>query len=124
MSYNIDRFKVKKIENLVIPIKSIYPSYDEWFNKPEIVDFDTNKVIITGECEGFEMEGFLKDGLLEVTDLDLWGEFSGHFMSDALEPVLRESKGTLIATRVWEEGDSIDRLTVIDGNVKEEEIEL
>ena len=39
-------------------------------------------------------------------------------------PTLEHSTGRLVAIQVWEGGDSITRLTVQDGVVKEEQIEL
>jgi hypothetical protein len=37
---------------------------------------------------------------------------------------LGQSEGTLVAVQVWEGGDTITRLTVVNGDVKEEKVEI
>jgi len=61
---------------------------------------------------------------IHVSEIENSGEGSGSFESYVLTEALKQSKGKLIATRVWEGGDTIDKLTVIDGVVTEENVDL
>lgn len=117
MSYNIDTWRTKKLENLVIPMDAVkaLPYVD--------IDVDGENVSVGGTAEGFGMGGQLKDGMLHVSDIEYSSEGSGHCW-DALKDMLSKSTGELIATQVWEGGDSITRLAVKDGNVTEENIEI
>jgi len=45
-------------------------------------------------------------------------------MNEILEPAFKDSKGLFVASLVWEGGDSINRLTVEDGNILWEDIEI
>jgi len=126
MSYNVDNFKVKKIENLVIPVKAFYAfpkqgRYD-MFGQPKILDIMTNEVVIEGDCECSEIKGILKDGNIHVSSISCYGEGSGHFYEEGLKPLLKASTGVLKATVVWEDGDSVNKLTVTDGVFKEKEL--
>lgn len=125
MSYNIDTCKTKKLENFVIPLTALYEcERKDWRpEQPKILNAITMEVEIEGGCEQ-TIKGILKDGMLTVTDLDLSGEGSGSFMHYVMEPALKKSKGELEMVFVWEGGDSITRLTVKDGEVKEEDVEL
>jgi len=82
-----------------------------------------NKVSVSGVSEGFELEGVLNDGNISVSKIHHSSEGSGHTWDDLLE-ALKHSKGNLIATQVWEGGDSITKLIVKDGVVEQEEIEI
>jgi hypothetical protein len=125
MSYNIDTFKIKVLENLCIPIDAFYKCQREdwWPDKLEIVDIDKNIVELSCGC-GQTIIGILRDKVLFVTELNMNGEGSGTFMSLVFEPALKESKGKLEASCVWEGGDTINKLVVNDGNVEWEAIEI
>lgn len=126
MSYNIDTWKTKKLDNLVIPLKAFYKhERKDWHPEVRYVSPQTNssEVVISGGCEQ-EIKGTVKDGVLTVTEFDITGEGSGTFYSWILEPALKESKGILEAVLIWEGGDSINRLTVKDGEVETEDIDL
>ncbi len=116
MSYNISSFKLKKLENLVIPVKEFYPEDNrKWHpRKPEVIDIDTNTVEIEGLGEG-SVKGILEKGMLHVTEICISGEGSGWFMKEIMKPVFKASKGKLEATLVWEGGDSITKIKVLDG---------
>ena len=126
MSYNVDNFKVKTIENLVIPISAFYafPKQGryEMFGQPRILDIVTNEVVIEGDCEVAEVKGILKDGNLYVSGISCYGEGSGHFYEEGLKPLLEASTGVLKATVAWEDGDSVNKLTVTDGVFKEKSV--
>lgn len=127
MSYNIDTFKIKKMENFVIPLAALYADEirEDWRpSRPEIINTETNEVELECGCEQ-TIRGILKDDMnLYITDLELDGDGSGSFRYECFDKALLKSKGTLEAKMVWEGGDSITHLLVIDGVIKEEEIEL
>lgn len=126
MSYNIDTWKVKKLENLTIPLKSLYvSSRSDWHpDQPEINDPETMKIKIEGGSEGFIIEGFLNNGVITVTKIELYGERSGSFKHYVLDNALKDSSGELEVVLVWEGGDLITKLKVKDGIIEENDIEL
>ena len=124
MSYNISTCKIKKLENLIIPIKALYECTT--VNKaesPVITNIETNEVKISCGC-GQLIKGTISDGNLNVTSLDLSGEGSGTMMEDLFIPVLKKSTGKFEALLIWEGGDSVTKITVKDGEVTEEGVEL
>lgn len=125
MSYNIDTFKIKKLENLIIPLSAFYQhERKDWHPKqPKIINDETMEVELQCGCEQ-SIKGILKDGNIHVTKLHMYGEGSGTFMSWIFNPALQQSTGQLEAVCVWEGGDSVTRLIVKDGKVKEENVEL
>ena len=64
------------------------------------------------------------DKVLHVSEIAIHGEGSGTLLDWIIGPALKDSTGRLVATRVWEGGDTIDRLIVNDGEVGFEGIEL
>ena len=119
MSYNIDDFKVKKLENFKIALKDFDKKI---FGNPEF-DFETNEIKFeSNECEICEFKGVLVDGYVELNKIGIYGEGSGHFMANIGDKLLKNSTGTLIARLVWEEGDSVEKLTIIDGVEEREEL--
>lgn len=118
MSYNIDSWKTRKIENLVIPVSALMTE------GIRITIEAVNHVTVRGDAEGFSIKGILKpDSLIEVNYVSNYGEFSGNFM-EVVEEILRKSTGTLEAVLIWEGGDSVEKLTVVDGNITRKEIDL
>ena len=95
---------------------------DDW-DVDEDYNRKTRVITLTSLCEGFSASGKMKGGWLDVSEIEWWGEASGSFDAD-MQDALKHSTGTLVAVRVWEGGDSIDRLTVKDGAVKVEKVEL
>lgn len=124
MSCNIDNWKTKKLDNLVIPIKSFYESKrNDWHpSKPIVTDIDTMEVMLNCGC-GQTIYGILKDGMLTVTKFEMYGEGSGTFVCDILKPALTQSTGELEAILFWETSE-VYRLTVKDGIVSDVEIEI
>jgi hypothetical protein len=119
MSYNIDDFKVKKLENFKISVKDFDKKV---FRKPKL-DLETNKIKFESrECEVCEFKGTLVDGFVELNKISIYGEGSGHFMANIGDELLKKSTGTLIARLVWESGDSVEKLTIIDGVEEREEL--
>jgi len=121
MSYNCDTFKVKQIENFCIPIQSFF-KHKRTDQHPERINHDDGTVTLSfGE---FCLFGKIKNNIFVCEDIDISGEGSGWIMNEVLEPAFRDSTGKLIASCVWEGGDSINRLIVDDGNVSWENIEI
>lgn len=124
MSCNIDSWKTKKLESLVIPIRALYPDNQKnWHPKqPKVLDVFTLVVAIDCGC-GQTIKGVIKDGGLRVTGLSMDGEGSGGFYDYILKPALAQSTGKLEAILTWETGE-IYRLQVGGGVVVEKPIEL
>lgn len=120
MSYDITFWKTKELVDLRIPVASLYKHKRADYH-PVREDRDDVAVFWMGE---FEIKGTVQDGWLHVADIYGSGECSGTVVSQVFEPALADSTGRLVAARVWEGGDSIDRLTVVDGVVTIESIEL
>ena len=119
MSYNITNWKTKYVNKLIIPLK--------WLGEREIDRFiyeGEDAILFYGSELDYSITGVIKDGEILVSDIDLWGESSGRIFHSTLIPALRESTGELEAVIVWEGGDEITRLTVKDGKVNEETIDL
>ncbi len=115
MSYNIDKFTVKRMVDLKIPVDAFYiHERKDWH--PTDVRGLSGPVEISCGCEQI-ISGTIEDGILTVTELDLEGEGSGTFINWIFEPALKQSKGELNAVCIWERGDSINRLLVEDGTV-------
>jgi len=121
MPYNVTSCKTKSLEELAIPVASLYKhERTDWH--PERMDHDSGLTVFwVGK---FQITGTVQDGWLHVGDIHGSGECSGTAMDWIFEPALADSTGRLVAVRIWEGGDSIDRLTVVDGVVTIEPIEL
>jgi len=117
MSYNISSWKTKRLEQLVIPLKSLSEN-------AELTIKGEETIITVPLSEGRGVVGILADKNLLVREINLYGEFSGSDYRYVLLPALRESMGFLEAVLIWERSDSITRLTVKDGEVVEENVEL
>jgi hypothetical protein len=125
MTYNVSTWKMKSMENLVIPLAALYESSrKDWHPKePKIKDAITMEVSLQCGCEQV-IVGILKEGNLHVTKLSMSGEGSGGFIGTILRPALEKSSGSFSALAIWEGGDSITSITFLDGSYKEEQVEL
>lgn len=122
MSYNVDTWKTKELCNLRIPVVSLFSSdRKDWH--PEREDHGDGTVTFT-IAEDCEVRGKIEGDTLAVSAIKARGEGSGSALHLVIEPSLASSRGRLVAVRVWEGGDFIDRLTVVDGAVSSEPIEL
>jgi len=116
MSYNIDNWKTKKLENFVINLSDLNSLHNE-------TSFKSNsEITFELDAEVGEITGKIEENELKVSHISLYGEGSGHCMSTFLEDILRKSKGTLEAILVWESGDSVERLIVNNGEIKREDM--
>lgn len=122
MSYNITNWKTKTIIDLKIPLDAFYrhPRAD-WHPRFEMKD---EKIAILHCTQGNEILGTVEDGIFSIAQIELHGEGSGTFYNWILEPALRESTGRLEAVLIWEGGDYVSKLTVKNGIVADEQIDL
>lgn len=119
MSYNIDTWKTKKLDDFQIPISALQNHNRKIILEPDV------KITVEGPVEIFDLKGtiqFLSDTIF-VEEIYIAGEGSGSY-HDTLKNIFSQSQGTLEAILVWEGGDSITRLTVVNGVVTEERVEL
>lgn len=125
MSYDISTWKTKRLENLIIPLSAFYKhERSDWHpSQPTIVKAVTGEISLACGCEQ-EIKGILSGENIRVTEFNMRGEGSGTFYNWILEPALQESTGILEAIMVWEGGDSINKLTAIDGKVETVPVEL
>ena len=121
MSYNIDTWKVKKLSGLCIPIESFFKhERTDWHPEKE---YDENGMLTLLFMES-EIVGEVECGILHVESIHISGEGSGTEMGWIIEPALQDSKGELIASCVWESGDSINQLIVKDGDIEWVDIDI
>ena len=122
MSYNIDTFKIKRLENLEIPLSAFFEHRrSDWHPERELDE--NGKLTLLCGCDQ-EIVGTVENGILKVESMDMYGEGSGTFVNWILEPALKKSKGILEASCVWEGGDRINKLIVNNGNVEWKNIEI
>jgi hypothetical protein len=119
MSCNIISFKVKKMNDLIIPLDALKSDkYPDWSAKdPVLLDSLLNKVSIDMGCDQ-QILGVIpsSSGKIAVTDLKLKGEGSGALLEYMFKDALRKSTGYLEAILVWQTGE-IERMVVLDGQV-------
>lgn len=121
MPYNIDNWKTKELTDLRIPVASLFKhERKDWHpkrtnNDDGSVSFDILESSIRGRIEG---------DWLAVSSIRISGEGSGTASNWIVEPAFAESTGRLVATRIWEGGDSIDRIVVDNGVVETHAVDL
>ncbi len=121
MSYNIDTWKLKKLDNLTVPLESFFKSgRKDWHPEKE---YDENGVLTLVFMDG-KIVGKVEKGIFRVRDIKIQGEGSGTTMNWIVEPALKDSTGELIASCVWEGGDSINQIIVKNGKVEWRDIEI
>lgn len=124
VSYNITSWTTKRNEGLIIPLGSLYkhPKKDRHPSAPSPSDESGIVTLHWGDLS--RITGTLRDGQLSVATICVVGEWSGYIYEDALKPALQDSIGIFEAVTIWEGGDSVYRLTVKDGEVTDEPINL
>ena len=133
MSYNISQWKVKKFHNFRIPLILLHwegENQERHFRaKEQRGNIENGKQHITvdvcgfGDCEG--ISGWLcDDGMIDVESIDIANEGSGTTYRELLLDAFKQSTGLCEVVIIWEEGDSLERVTIEDGIVTQEEIEL
>lgn len=121
VAYNISKWKTKKLTDLRIPVASFFKhNRSDWHPEREdapdgLTTFHLMESYIIGRIDGV---------ILCVTDIKMSGEGSGRFVNWILEPALKDSSGELMASCVWEGGDSINQIRVKDGKVEWVDIDI
>lgn len=121
MSYNIDTFKVKKLENLRCPVASFYKHERKDWHPEKTIEDDMS---VTFKSLDPEWHGKIIDDDFVFESIDCSGEGSGTTMRLILEPALLDSTGILVASCVWERGNCINQLKVENGKITWTEIEI
>lgn len=124
MSNNISHWKVKKIDNFILPLKSLYDEIedDSWRPRlPKITNPSTLEIHIKG-YDGFEVKGNLVGDNIVITDINNTGEGSGTFMG-YLDDAFKKSIGILEVVMIWESGE-VEHMKVNNGVVTIKEVEL
>jgi hypothetical protein len=119
MSYNITMWKTKVLEDFRIPISVL----KELPDTEQDMLWDDGRTAFNGLSELFEIKGHQYNQELLVSFIYHGGEGSGHTWGD-LKECFRKSRGKLVASQIWEGGDSITEITVMDGKVSVVEKEL
>ena len=123
MSYNIDTWKLKKV-NLILPKGFNMETFsDRAFGQIEVnsslEDWEYN-----WDGEGLGIKGKITDKGFEVTDLQCRGEGSGNDYYELLVPLVQKFDGHVEAGTVWEGGDTIAKITIDKDGEHSEEIEI
>jgi hypothetical protein len=115
VSYNIDSWQVLEMADLRMPLSAWDEGNIDWNRHNRV------KVAL-GEADGLIGVADEND-IISVTKIEIYGECSGTDF-DELRGALEDSTGKLDVLIIWEGGDSISRLTVLDGKVSHEDIDL
>mgnify|MGYP001583629990 CR=1 FL=1 len=98
MSYNIDRWTTKKLENFIIPLMALYDESirEGWRPDEPTLRLDGDEIEILIDCgEDSYIEGIYdaETKTIKVSDIQIHYEGSGTFFYDVLIPALEKSKG-------------------------------
>jgi hypothetical protein len=124
VSYNIDTFKVKRLEDLTIPVPSLYTHLRKDLHPTKMFSKKSDSWVRFQFMESCFIEGLVIDNAIHVKAIDWCGEGSGNDMTEILEPALENSAGVLVASCVWAGGDSVNQLRVENGKVEWVDIEI
>lgn len=136
MSYNITSWKIRRI-HLELPLTF---NFRAWLKEHPagpgvrwcLEDNESACLCNLGEntwklvASGHALSGIIEGDKLILNDpksLNWRGDCSGHLYSDVLLPLFQSFKGDIDALVVWESGDSINHLNIVQGVVSDEEIE-
>ena len=120
MSYNITNVKVYKIN---LKIKQANLRKLLMSNKDIEFSLDINQKFYINACEG-PIRGILdKSGYYIFKTLEPWGEGSGNAWTEFIKPLLENCEGTYEARFVWKSGDSITKVSCVNGKIIETEVE-
>jgi hypothetical protein len=141
MSYNITKWKIREL-HLELPLTfdfqhwlTTQPDRTEkgyenvgkrWcLEEREPIAVQVNLTAQTWKLDilGNELSGdIVEDRLMTLAMEDWTGDCSGHLYSDILLPLFKNFEGTLVALVVWEGGDTVANLSIVDGVVSEEKL--
>lgn len=120
MSYNITRWKTKKIDNLRIRKPILYTLSGDLIRLAPLPDDLVVLTFLDSEIKAKVIE----DNTMLVKGMNISGDGSGFFFHEVLKPALSKSTGTLIAVLIWEGGDSISQIEVTEGKIIEKQVDL
>jgi hypothetical protein len=121
MSYNIDHFKVKRLEKLSFPVSALFENpRTDWH--PVRTELPGGVTLFTNLDT--ELRGVIIGETFHVLHISCYGEGSGTIMEEMIEPALNQSTGILIVSCIWEGGDTINQLRSIDGDVAWIDLEI
>jgi len=121
MGYNCDLFKIKEIKDFKFPVASLFKHERSDWHSDRINNDDGSVLFRIGDVK---IHGDIEDKWLTISSIDCSGEGSGIAMDWVLEPAFEDSTGKLVVSCVWEQGDSINKLTVNNGKVSWENIDI
>lgn len=134
MPYNISTCKVKELNNFILDVGLIRAEHSMCFGDDAGLEIYQgvwdgryripSDLVTICFFDGPELRGVCTGDKLMVVELDLYGEWSGTFYEEILKPVFEKSVGRLEAVLIWEGGDQIQRVKVVDGVLTEEEVDL
>lgn len=140
MSYNIDRWRTKKMENFSVPLAALVTftpdqrargwsadliapdgaTYDALaamgMRPTKVKDTKDGRVVV--EIMESAIAGHLSGDWLIVEEINVRGEGSGTTWQDHLIPAFAQSTGCLSALLVWERGDTIEDVKIAGGEVR------
>ena len=123
MPYNISNFKLKSV-SLILPMDFKIKAFSHRVWHEIAVDVVVNEWGYNENGEGFQMNGEVTEAGLIVTNLNCYGEGSGADYHELFVPLFQKFGGDLEAIVIWEGGDSIKKLSIIQGIVTETKIEI
>ena len=103
MAYNITKWKTKELVDLVIPLWTLVTRKDF---QPEVIPIERGVPMVSYQFCDSRIEGEIVDDFMLVRNISVRG------------------KGKLVAARVWEGGDAIDIVNVVDGKMWFDEVDL
>jgi len=120
MPYDITGWNGKPDGGLSLALRNI-------LSMPDLV-FTTNtfgNITISGPLHGFHIEGLYNPEAFEILidKIELKGLDSGNYL-DKMKTILTETTGKYSATLIWNDGESISKITADDGVVGHIEIEI
>lgn len=129
MSYNISTWKTKKLADFRLPVKSIAVSAERQARGWKINGYVIGLIPLVMRFQLDESPGITghlidNNSIIVVDKIELGGEGSGSVYNEVLLPALKQSSGEMEAVIVWEGGDSIRRLHVVNGIPTDSPVEL
>ena len=122
MSYNIDTWITKELQDFRIPLTELVKDRD---GEPfELEQKWGEPLVVHRMGEMSELRGKIEGDWFYVHEVSSYGEGSGNVVRDVWEEIFKHSEGILIASLVWEGGDSINQIRVENGNITWKDIEI
>lgn len=139
MSYNITAMKVHSL-HLELPLTFDFrqwveglPFYTEdglenvgkrWILADEHIFLASNLAQGTWKLDlgGQTLRGIIDNDCLSLISLTWTGDGSGYYYSDILLPLFNQFKGSMDVLVIWEGGDTVQEVHIVDGQIEAKEI--